>query len=57
MHKSTLLLFTALLLRTTLPAQCWQKINAGGNQSFAIATDGTLWGWGRNNSSQLAKNN
>jgi hypothetical protein len=38
MHKSTLLLFAALLLRTTLPAQCWQKINAGAMQVGDLQT-------------------
>jgi hypothetical protein len=39
MHKSTLLLFAALLLRTTLPAQCWQKINAGAMQVGDLQND------------------
>jgi hypothetical protein len=38
MHKSTLLLFAAPLLRTTLPAQCWQKINAEAMQVGDLQT-------------------
>ena len=38
MQKYTLLLFAALLLRTTLPAQCWQKINAGAMQVGDLQT-------------------
>ncbi len=26
----------------------WKKISAGGNQTLAIRTDGTLWAWGNN---------
>jgi hypothetical protein len=31
--------------------------SAGGKGSFAIKTDGTLWGWGYNDTGQLAQNN
>lgn len=36
----------------------WEKISAGGfgyeiSTSYAIKTDGTLWGWGANNNGQL----
>ncbi|RZJ66627.1 MAG: T9SS type A sorting domain-containing protein [Flavobacterium sp.] len=31
----------------------WAKISAYFNTSFAIKTDGTLWGWGQNNLGQL----
>lgn len=35
-------------------ASNWLKASAGDNCSVAIKTDGTLWGWGRNFSGQLA---
>ena len=31
----------------------WSKIDAGGNFTLAIKTDGTLWSWGYNNLGQL----
>lgn len=31
----------------------WQSISVGFNTSFAIKTDGTLWGWGQNDKGQL----
>ena len=31
----------------------WLKIGVGDNHSLAIATDGSLWGWGRNDLGQL----
>ena len=38
-----------------LNAQCWSKIASSPNSNFtvAIATNGTLWAWGRNNDGQL----
>jgi len=35
----------------------WTKIGAGNNNSFAIRTDGSLWGWGRNDFGQIGTNN
>ena len=31
----------------------WRSVSAGGNHTVAIKTDGTLWGWGANDSGQL----
>lgn len=31
----------------------WKSISVGSNTSFAIKTDGTLWGWGQNDFGQL----
>jgi alpha-tubulin suppressor-like RCC1 family protein len=35
----------------------WSQLSAGGNSSFSIRTDGTLWGWGNNASGQLGLGN
>ena len=36
----------------------WAKVSMGfGNYSIAVKTDGTLWGWGKNNFAQLGLNN
>lgn len=34
----------------------WKKISCGSNNTLAIKTDGTLWGWGRNDSGELGDN-
>ena len=34
----------------------WCQVSAGYYNSSAIKTDGTLWGWGRNNTAQLGDN-
>jgi alpha-tubulin suppressor-like RCC1 family protein len=34
----------------------WRQVSCGRNHISAIKTDGTLWGWGVNNSRQLASN-
>lgn len=31
----------------------WQSVSAGANHVLALATDGSLWAWGRNNRGQL----
>jgi len=35
----------------------WSLVTTGGYLTFAIKTDGTLWGWGTNSSGQLGQNN
>jgi len=35
----------------------WVAVAAGDNHAMAIKTDGTLWGWGRNNSGQVGNGN
>ena len=35
------------------PGKQWLKVAAGDNHSLAIASDGTLWAWGRNDLGQL----
>jgi alpha-tubulin suppressor-like RCC1 family protein len=34
----------------------WKQVSAGGYNTAAIKTDGTLWLWGRNNNGQLGDN-
>jgi alpha-tubulin suppressor-like RCC1 family protein len=34
----------------------WFKVDVGDNHNIAIKTDGTLWGWGRNNNGQIGDN-
>jgi alpha-tubulin suppressor-like RCC1 family protein len=34
----------------------WKQVSAGGQNTAAIKTDGTLWLWGRNSSGQLGTN-
>lgn len=37
----------------SVPTGCWSTIAAGAQHTIAIKTAGSLWGWGRNNNSQL----
>ena len=34
----------------------WKQVSCGYGYTMAIKTDGTLWGWGKNNLGQLGKN-
>ena len=40
-----------------VPGTNWKEINFGYNHVVAVKTDGTLWGWGNNDSSKLGLNN
>ena len=40
-----------------IPGTTWNDCNVGYDQSYATKTDGTLWGWGDNESGELAQNN
>ena len=53
------LLFDAipLAVQEETNATDWKYLSAGSDHSVAIKTDGTLWGWGRNDSGQLGNNN
>jgi alpha-tubulin suppressor-like RCC1 family protein len=52
--KNLIILFTLVLMNTTVHSQCWKIIKSdGSNQTFAIKNDGTLWGWGHNNFGQI----
>ena len=35
----------------------WKQVSAGGDHTFAIKTDGTLWGWGGGDRGNLGNNN
>jgi len=41
---------------TPIEETLWSQIAAGGRYSIATETDGTLWGWGRNQIGQLGRN-
>ena len=42
---------------TQVPGTTWANLAAGGQHTRAGKTDGTLWGWGKNNHGQLGQNN
>ena len=41
---------------TFLEGKNWKSVSCGGYHTAAIKTDGSLWGWGRNNYGQLGTN-
>jgi alpha-tubulin suppressor-like RCC1 family protein len=49
----TLITFFALFFTILINSQCIQKIAIGYEHNLVIKTDGTLWGWGRNNNGEL----
>ena len=49
--------FLVALATMQLSAQCIQKMNAGASYTVVVKSDGTLWGWGRNNYGQLGIGN
>ena len=42
---------------TQIPGTTWSSAEALGYGGRGFKTDGTLWGWGRNNTGDLAQNN
>ena len=49
----TKLFIAFVFISISLQAQCWSKISSGLYHNLAIASNGTLWSWGYNNSGQL----
>jgi len=47
------LLLLVLLASSTIGAQCWQNINAGGGTVHGVKSDGTFWGWGLNDVGEI----
>jgi hypothetical protein len=52
-HKIKKILLTLLMLPLFAIGQCWESVSAGNSYTVAQKTDGTLWSWGRNHTSQL----
>jgi len=42
---------------TQIPGSTWKQIDSGYRWSVAVKSDGTLWGWGWNDSGNLGQNN
>ena len=55
--KKILLLLSFIILPFFAHCQCWSSVSTGGNHTIAIAADGALWGWGRNQTGQLGTGN
>lgn len=53
MKKSLLILFCCLTVHTGAYSQCWESFSVGYNNVLAIASNGTLWGWGKNTNGEL----
>ncbi|WP_395043602.1 T9SS type A sorting domain-containing protein [Flavobacterium sp.] len=50
--KKVILIFI-ILNQYSCYSQCWNFVDSGGNNTFAIKSDGTLWGTGSNNYGQV----
>jgi len=46
--KKTILFLLLALCWSKVDAQCWKSISTGTNHTLALKADGTLWGWGSN---------
>ena len=53
MKRTALLLYFLLTSTISSFGQCWESVAVGYANVFAIADNGTLWAWGRNNFGQL----
>ena len=52
------ILLINLLFSTMLNyAQCYESLSFSGSHTLAMATDGTLWGWGRAEGGMLSTTN
>lgn len=53
MKTMKLILLFLFLISTPSFSQCWNSVSVGYANVFAIAENGTLWGWGKNSSGEL----
>lgn len=53
MKKFLFILFFIVAIPTPSYCQCWESFSVGYNNVLAIASNGTLWGWGKNTNGEL----